>query len=180
MLRRGKILISEPYLGDDNFERTVILLCEHNGEGSLGFVLNKPSVVTVESILELEGFSQSVMIGGPVSQDSVHFVYTGKAIFEHSLEVTDTLHLGGSFEKLQEMANLKLVNPQTFKFFLGYSGWAPGQLEKEMEENSWIVSEINVCQVFDMKPEKMWQEILRDMGGKYKMYSNFPEDPRLN
>jgi putative transcriptional regulator len=181
MVGKGSILISEPYLGDPNFERTVLLICEHTDEGSLGFVLNKPSVITVESVIpDLEDFSDVLYLGGPVGQDSVNFIYKGNGEIENSLPIGNGFFLGGEFEQLLEMVNLKQLSPADFRFFSGYSGWSPGQLQKEMEENTWITGNLSIEQVFQIEPQKMWQEILKSMGGKYRMYSNFPIDPRLN
>lgn len=181
MVGKGKILISEPYLGDPNFERTVILLGEDNEDGSFGFVLNKPSPVLVEQVLpDLEGFDQKVFIGGPVANDSLYFINKGDVLVNDSFEIGEGIFWGGNYDHLVELSNLKMVNPEDFVFFLGYSGWSEGQLRAEMEEAAWIIGNTPLKEVFEIVPEKMWQEILKRMGGKYKMYSNFPIDPKLN
>jgi len=180
MVGKGKILISEPYLGDPNFERTVILICEDTKEGSGGFVLNKPSNLLVNGVIkELDTFSQTIFIGGPVAPDSLHFLYKGKPVVKDSLEIAEGIFWGGDYEHFIELANLKLLVPEDFKFFLGYSGWEEGQLESEISEKVWITRNFEL-DMFTMKAEIMWKDILKSMGGKYKMYSNFPIDPKLN
>jgi putative transcriptional regulator len=181
MKNNSKILIAEPFLGDPNFERSIILLCEDNEDGAFGFVLNQPTEVKVEELHEkLTFFQQEVLIGGPVANDSLNFIYKGEPLIEDSLELGDGVYLGGNFEQLIEFSEQGILNQNNFKFFLGYSGWTAGQLEKEINNNTWIFGQSNLNSIFDMSPENMWRNILKDMGPKYKMYSNYPIDPRLN
>lgn len=181
MIGAGKILISEPYLGDPNFERAVILLCEDNEEGSVGFVLNKPSALTLDTIIdELDEFSQIIHIGGPVGQDSLNFIYRGNIGLEGAVQISDNIYWGGNFEQFIDLAMTSKINSSDFKFFLGYSGWESTQLENEVKENAWIINSPDLNEVFDMSTSNMWQKILHKMGGRYKMYSNYPIDPRLN
>lgn len=180
-VKQGSILISEPFLGDENFERTVILICEHNEEGTLGFVLNRPTNITFDSVIpEIEKFSELLYIGGPVQQDSLHFLYRNKEYIDGSVKVADNLYWGGNYEELLILITTKAINPGDFRFFLGYSGWGEGQLEEEMKNNSWIIAEPSVNELFDTEATELWRVILKGMGGKYKMYSNYPIDPRLN
>ena len=178
---KGSLLLSEPFLPDPNFERTVVLLCEHNQQGSFGFVLNKPSTVFVEDIIEeLEGCKSMVYIGGPVQQDTLHFLHQREDL-EGCIEVGNGLFWGGDFEMLKLWMATDLINLDEIKFFLGYSGWSEGQLEKELEGDSWIVadkSSVEVCLKLDA--ETLWKRVLKEMGGKFQLYSNYPVDPRLN
>jgi putative transcriptional regulator len=178
---KGDLLISEPFLPDPNFERTVVLLCEHNEEGAFGFVLNKPSLVTMEEVLEdVSDFKEQIYVGGPVQQDTLHFIHRS-SILEDKIDINDGLFWGGNFEQLMIMINTKQINTNDFRFFLGYSGWSSGQLMEELEQNSWIVYQgATPEQVFDQNPDILWKEVLNKMGGKYKMFSNYPIDPRLN
>lgn len=181
MSRNSKILIAEPFLGDSNFERSIVLLCEDNEDGAFGFVLNQPSEVKVEDLHEkLTFFKQEVFIGGPVANDSLNFIYKGDTLIEDSMELGDGIYLGGNFDQLIEFAEKGILIQNDFKFFVGYSGWATGQLEEEINNNTWIFGQNNLKSIFDMEPQNMWREILKDMGPKYKMYSNYPIDPRLN
>jgi putative transcriptional regulator len=181
MVSKGNILISEPYLGDDNFERTVILLCEHNEEGTVGFILNRPTVITLDSVVpDIHHCKETLFIGGPVQQDSLHFIYRNEEYLEGSMEIAENLFWGGDYDQLVSLINHKQISLKDFRFFLGYSGWAPGQLAEEMSKNSWIVGNADVNDWFDTTPEELWRNLLKGMGGKYKMYSNYPINPRLN
>jgi len=179
---KGGLLISEPFLPDPNFERTVVLLCEHNEDGSVGFVLNKPSILKFdEAIEDVDGFSPTLYVGGPVQQDTLHFIHRSSDFMEGSLQVTEEIFWGGNYEQLIAMINNKTIVPEDFKFFLGYSGWAPGQLEEELEQKSWIVvNNPTAVQVFDIKPSVLWKQVLDNLGGKFRIISNFPVDPRMN
>ncbi len=180
--QKGDLLISEPFLADPNFMRTVIILCEHNDEGSIGFVLNKMSSLTLEDVVaEFKGVKQKVYIGGPVQQDTLHFIHRKGELIAESAKIAEGLYWGGNFDELTFLLRDQLVNSQDFKFFIGYSGWAPGQLMDEIKVNSWIISRnVSIEQVFDTDATVLWKEVLKNLGGKYKVMSNYPVDPRLN
>lgn len=179
--QKGRLLISEPFLPDPNFERTVILLCEHNEQGSFGFVLNKPSLLRMSDVLQETGsYSEVLYVGGPVQQDTLHFIHRSTQL-EGGIEIAKGIFWGGNFEAVSIMLKQGNDMENDFRFFLGYSGWGAGQLQSELEQNSWIVSDnVTAEQIFDTEPEVLWKEVLKKMGGKYKMFSNYPIDPRLN
>lgn len=178
---KGRLLISEPFLPDPNFERTVVLLCEHNDEGSFGFVLNKPSILKVNEVMEdLQQLESLVYVGGPVQQDTLHFIHRDIAL-ENSVEIVEDIYWGGSFEHLMLLLDTRQIVADNIRFFLGYSGWGPGQLDEELEQDSWIVCDFVTNQLlFDTGSEVMWRKALESMGGRFTMYSNYPVDPRLN
>lgn len=178
---KGRLLVSEPYLPDPNFERTIVLLCEHNEDGSFGFVLNKISEAEVTDVLpDMNAYSGKVYIGGPVQQDTLHFIHRYPAL-EDAVEIAEGIFWGGSFERLVFMLQTREIRPEDVKFFIGYSGWSEGQLDEELQSDSWIVTD-NVTEelIFETNPKVMWQQVLKDMGGRFSVYSNYPEDPRLN
>lgn len=178
---KGRLLISEPFLPDPNFERTVVLLCEHNEEGSFGFVLNKPSILKVSEVMDdITELDNMVFVGGPVQQDTLHFIHRN-TLLENAVEIVDQIFWGGAFENLMGMCEARQITGNDIRFFLGYSGWGPGQLEAELEQDSWIVCDYVTDQLlFDTVPEIMWRKALENMGGRFSMYSNYPVDPRLN
>lgn len=179
---KGDLMISEPFLPDPNFERTVILVCEHNEQGSFGFVLNKPSLLKLSDIMEeVDGFESIVHVGGPVQQDTLHFIHRVGNELEGGEEISEGVRWGGNFEQLKIMIEQGQVEEKDIIFFLGYSGWGEGQLQQEIKEKSWIIHKsVTSQQVFDKDPKNLWRDILKGMGGKYKMFSNYPTDPRLN
>jgi putative transcriptional regulator len=178
---KGRLLISEPFLPDPNFERTVVLLCDHNEEGSFGFVLNKPSILKLSEVMEsIHNMDEILYVGGPVQQDSLHFIHRNITL-DNAVEIGEGISWGGSFESLVLMAGTKQLSPSDIRFFLGYSGWGPGQLEAELEDDSWIVCDrVTNDLLFDTEPQLMWKKALDNLGGRFSMYSNYPVDPRLN
>lgn len=178
---KGRLLISEPFLPDPNFERTVVLLCEHNNEGSFGFVVNKPSILKVNEVVEeIKNIEEVVYVGGPVQQDTLHFIHRNVGI-EKSTPILDGIHWGGSYESLMFLTDTKQITPSDIRFFLGYSGWGPGQLESELKEDSWIVCDyVTEELLFETEPNNIWRKALTNMGGRFSVFSNYPVDPRLN
>lgn len=178
--KKGKILISEPFLNDPYFKRSVVFLTAHDKEGSLGFILNKPVQLKLnEAVNEFPFFDARLYLGGPVKRDSLYFFHTiGKAI-DDSIEVLDGLWWGGNFDTLKSMILQGKVKDNDVRFFAGYSGWEPEQLEKELQEKSWIIAEAKMEYVFG-DAQHLWRNILLSMGNKYAVMANFPEDPSLN
>lgn len=179
---KGDLLISEPYLPDDNFARTVILLAEHNKEGSLGFVLNKPSGMMLSQVMpDLVDVDIPLFYGGPVQRDTLHFIHNCKDTLSESVEIGDGIFWGGDFHELISLIKNNLIRESEFKFFIGYSGWAAGQLKSELKINSWIVTRnFATRQVFEQEPSMLWKNTLESLGGKYKLFASFPQDPRMN
>jgi len=179
--QKGRLLISEPYLPDPNFKRTVVLLCEHNEDGTFGFVLNKTANIKLKELIDVD-FSDNpeLFIGGPVQRDTLHFLHKSKE-FGEGVEIKDGLFWGGDFDKLVSMVQLGTIDINDFRFFVGYSGWAVEQLDSEIEEDSWIVTKgVEGDVLLDTDAKSLWKKILSSMGGKYEMFSKYPIDPRLN
>lgn len=178
---KGDLLISEPFLPDPNFKRTVILVCAHNKEGTFGLVLNHSSALYFDDVIEeIDEFPQPLYIGGPVEQNTLHYLHRNEQL-DGAEDLGNGLYWGGSFNELLQRIEFRNIEAHDYKFFVGYAGWAEGQLEQEIQEGSWFVAKnASPEQVFDMDPDSLWRSILREMGGKYKMFSNYPIDPRLN
>jgi putative transcriptional regulator len=176
----GKILIAEPGLMDQYFKRAVILLVEHNQQGSVGFVLNRPVELSLSDLLP--GFPDvpaSISIGGPVSPNSIHFIHTLGHTILNSVEVSDGLYWGTDFDALKSVYNTGRISPLQIRFFVGYSGWEEGQLKRELDEHSWVVSAMDLLQIMDGK-DKLWNQIVSAMGDRFKPWTIYPENPSLN
>lgn len=180
--QKGDLLLSEPFLPDQNFDRTVILLCEHNAEGSFGFVLNKSSILKVDEVLqEIGAFEADLFVGGPVQQNTLHFIHNIEELKQDGQKITEGLFWGGNFEKLQQLMQKGVLNKEKSRFFVGYSGWSENQLQEEIDHNSWIIARgVHPSYIFDSPPETLWKSILEKMGGRFKIYANYPSDPNLN
>lgn len=177
---KGRLLISEPFLPDPNFQRSVILLCDHNNDGSFGLVLNKKMGVRMENVLPDLDLDVPVFRGGPVELNTLHFLHTIPDLIDNSQQVTENIFWGGDFEKLKFLASTKQLNHDNIRFFIGYSGWGAGQLNMELSQNTWFITDGEINNFFVEDDEKYWRTVLKDMGGKFKVMSNFPDDPSLN
>lgn len=179
---RGKLLISEPALQDFYFGRSAVLLVEHNeGEGSVGLILNKPIHLKLKEVVkEFPNIDFPLFLGGPVHPERLYYLHTLGDNVPGSIEIIKGLYWGGQIEKLMELIDLNLVSTKDVRFFIGYSGWEPGQLDKEMLEKSWIVTQCSKKTAMNIKPEKMWSNVLKEMGNDYAIWSNYPADPILN
>ncbi len=177
---KGKILISAPLL-TDFFKRSVIYLTEHNENGSVGFIINKRLNVKLSKVLDnFPEFDAPVMIGGPVQTELINFIHRCGDILDGGIEIENKIYWGGNFEQLKNLIAEGKVFPEDFRFFLGYSGWSPDQLENELNSNSWIVTEGFEDYVFTDDYMDLWSKSLRDLGGKYAIISTFPDDPTVN
>lgn len=179
---KGRILIAEPFLPGSYFNRAIILLVAHSDKGAIGFILNKKIDYPVNEILgDFPEFEAEVYIGGPVSTDTIYFIHSLGKLIPGSIHVKDNIYWGGDFEEVKRLICEGLILPGQIRFFLGYSGWDNGQLEEEIGENSWLVSEIEEELVMvDRKTTTMWVEAVREIGGKYSLWEHFPENPSLN
>ena len=177
----GILLISDPFLKDPNFMRSVVLLCEHRQEGSLGFVLNRlPGYSLADLVLNAEGISLPVYDGGPVQKDSLHFIHRCPNKITGGIELIDGIFWGGDFEEVLSMARKNELQQKDIRLFLGYSGWAEGQLDTELQDKSWITRNANASLVFNAEIQQTWTKALKDLGGEYTQMTNYPIDPQLN
>ncbi|MFB6258239.1 MAG: YqgE/AlgH family protein [Flavobacteriales bacterium] len=166
---------------DPNFKRSVVLLCDHNEEGSFGFVLNRTLDLRVGDFMEgLPETDAVVSFGGPVQNDALFYIHTLGERIPNSIPVMDGLFMGGDYESLQDLLQTGEADRSNLRFFVGYSGWGGGQLAGEMEANSWIVAKSDVATIMKADSEEAWGDILRSMGKQYSVLANFPDDPTLN
>lgn len=179
----GHLLLSDPFLQDDNFSRSVILLCEHEeGIGSVGFVMNKPSILSLGDLVsELDFLDADVFVGGPVEQNTLHFIYFGVQLMEESKPLGNDVWWGGDFATLVQLLKSGKVHLEEVRFFIGYSGWSQGQLAAELLMESWIVySDPWSQELYANSSDQLWRSLMKSMGGDFGVQSNYPIDPRLN
>ncbi|MDA3953031.1 MAG: YqgE/AlgH family protein [Bacteroidales bacterium] len=179
-LKQGRILISEPLLPDTYFKRSVVLLTEYSDKGAVGFVLNKTIQMPLTELLaDFPDFKANIGIGGPVEKDTIHFLHTLGEAIPNSVHVVDDIYWGGDFDDLKEFISLGIVNSSQVRFFLGYSGWSPSQLEDEIKGNAWLVTKIDSSKIM-LANKGFWKKTLDKLGEKYKVWSNIPENPTMN
>jgi len=180
--KKGDLLIAEPsIIGDMSFNRSIILIADHTTEGSIGFILNKPLDYTIKDLVPEIESSFKVYNGGPVEQDNLYFIHTVPEIIPESIEISLGIYWGGDFNAVAELIANKKIDESDIRFFLGYSGWDPTQLENELKLNSWLVSKnIYEKEIIEKNYESFWKEKMLELGGDYSIWSNAPEDPSFN
>jgi len=179
---RGKILISEPFLRDDTFGRSVVLLVDHTTEGSMGLVMNKMLPLTLNQIIkEFKKVEEEILVykGGPLSPDTLFFIHTLSHI-PGALTVSKGLFLNGNFDAIKNY--IAEGNPIRghIRFFLGYSGWDEDQLAQEIKENTWLIGKSEIPDLLNEKVNGLWKSSMRKLGTKYETWSRFPQVPSLN
>jgi putative transcriptional regulator len=176
---RGQLLVAGPALIDPNFWRSVVLIGEHNEEGALGVILNRPAPVTVgeaaAALAPLVHDGEPVFLGGPVQPESAVVL----ADVEHP-DFAGLIVFGTIGFLMGEVDPERFDGVRRARVFAGYAGWGAGQLEQEMEEDSWIVEPAIAEDVFTDAPEKLWSAVLTRKGGDYALLSTMPPDPSLN
>jgi putative transcriptional regulator len=177
----GTLLIAEPFLKDPNFMRTVVFLCDHQEEGSFGFVINKTFNHTLDELMnDLEELKLPVFYGGPVQMDTIHFLHQYPDLIPGSFQVMDGIYWGGDFETAISLIKEGSLDLTRIRFYIGYSGWGNGQLNDELKEKSWLTAQATRKLVFHKNIEEIWKDSLKELGGDYEMMANFPIDPQLN
>jgi len=179
---QGKLLLDSGQLGGSFFQRTVILVCQHNAEGAFGLVLNRSVGKTVGDLIIADLpeplKAAPLYLGGPVQLGALSYLHTDSFIPE--ADVLPNLALGHSLDDLLEIGE-DFSATKKVRMFAGYSGWSPGQLEIEMKRKSWLTFPASLELVFETPPEQLWQKVLQSKGGwKNKLLSQLPEDLSWN
>lgn len=179
--KRGRILISEPLLMDYYFRRSVVLIADHSKDGSFGVIMNKPLLVNFNEVVkDFPEFNGKIFMGGPVQSTNLFFVHTLGNKIEGSHEIIDGIYWGGNIEMVKEMIALNTITQNEIRFYIGYSGWSPDQLEQELKRNSWVVSEVSANYLLNTNPKKLWVKSLEKLGKEYIMWTRYPDNPSLN
>jgi putative transcriptional regulator len=178
---KGKILISEPFLPDTFFNRSVVYLTDHNPEGSVGFILNKKLDIKIcDAVSGFEGWNENLNMGGPVAPDTLHYLHSLGELIPKSVQVDKGIWWGGDIDAIREMIRKGSIKTNQIRFFLGYSGWSAGQLERELKENSWMIARVKSETIMSSRGPDSWKRLLRSFKNKYRMWADFPESPEMN
>jgi len=189
---KGSLLIASPGLMDPNFARTVVFIAEHNSEGALGLVLNRPAATKVSEVLasmseEPSTTDTHAFVGGPVQTNAVLLLHGHADLNPVGEQIIPGVYLASEVELLVELlargssaGDEDSHVPPQFRVFCGYSGWGAGQLEGEMKSGGWLTCRASAQQVFHSIPEQLWSTTLRSLGGVYEFFSLMPPNPDMN
>lgn len=178
---KGQLLLDSGQLRGSFFQRTVVLICQHDAEGAFGLVLNRSSGNNAGDMIvaDLPDAIKAcpLFVGGPVQPSALSFLHSDT--FVPDANVMPDLSLGHSLDTLVELGE-SFSPTRKLKLFAGYAGWSPGQLEDELRRDAWLTHPATVDMIFDESPDRLWQAILRQKGWKYRLLAEMPEDLSLN
>ena len=178
---KGKILISEPFLPDTFFNRSIVYLTDHNPEGSVGFILNRRLDLKISAAIEgFDNWDENLNMGGPVAPDTLHFLHNLGDIIPGSVHVAGKIFWGGDIDMVKELIRTNRIDRSQIRFFLGYSGWSSGQLDRELKEDSWIIARVRSEIIMNNRGDDTWKRVLRSFNNKYRMWAEFPDSPDMN
>lgn len=181
MIKAGEILIAKPFLQDGYFKRSVIYLCEHNKEGSLGFVINKSHGMLLRDIFpHLKNGNFPLYEGGPVSPNQLFYTHTLGLKLSDSQHIVDDVFWGGNFFELSQLIEKDEVSSDQIRFYIGYSGWNEEQLNDEIKNDMWFSEHVNYGALMNIPSQELWGEELIKINPGYKAFSDFSFDPSLN
>jgi putative transcriptional regulator len=178
---RGQLLLDSGELRGSFFNRSVVLICQHDERGAFGLILNQPSPNKVGEVLVADLpdaiKEMNLYMGGPVQTSALSYLHSDN--FLPDANVLPNLNLGHSLEELVDLGN-SFASTQQIRLFAGYAGWSPGQLESELKRKAWLVHPATIDLIFKADPTDLWNEILRAKGWKYRLIASAPEDLSLN
>lgn len=180
--KKGSILISDPFLADGYFTRSVVILCDYSNDGSFGLVLTNYLEIdfsTIDASFPIP--NAKVSVGGPVDTEHLFYIHQFGSAIEESILIKENLYFGGNYSQLQQLLQLNKENEKKVRFFLGYAGWGATQLVEELKENAWIVVDnISVEEIMNTDEPEFWKYCLEKQGTRFKIISQFPLNPNEN
>ncbi len=181
-LKNGKLLIAEPFMQDAHFKKTVLALCDYTKQdGAVAFILNRPTNLKMDEVMhDFPEFDSTIYYGGPVANDTIHYMHRLGDLIEGSKEVIPGLFWGGDFNKLKFLIKNGVIQPYDVRFYIGYAGWSAGQLEEEMDINSWIVDELDINYPFLKDALDLWQTSLHNKGNHFAVLADMSDTVSLN
>jgi putative transcriptional regulator len=119
-------------------------------------------------------------MGGPVAPDTLHYLHSLGNLIPNSIHIEGNVFWGGDIDIIRDLISNRRINENQIRFFLGYSGWSAGQLERELKENSWVIAKVNSAIVLNHNSDDIWKKVLRSFKNKYRMWADFPDSPEMN
>jgi putative transcriptional regulator len=179
-LEKGRLLVSVPFRSDNYFDRTVILLVEYGCDGAMGFILNRPMHVYLQDVLpEYKGCRHVLHNGGPVGLDRLFYMHRYEQLADSARQLMEGLYFGGSASEIRSLMSVGLIEEDRIRFFAGYAGWSAGQLEREMDEQVWVVADMR-REYLDAPSERLWRNVVQTLGEDYRSWLEIPDKASYN
>lgn len=178
-IAKGNVLIAQPALSDYNFNRTVILVVDHNEHGTIGFILNRPLNQELNYFVSEIRSNAVVYEGGPVETNNLYYLHNRPDLISNCEQISKDLYWSGDYEDVRKAINEGLIHSYQIRFYLGYSGWGENQLQDEVNDNAWIVVN-NQVDIFKNWDNNLWRQQMQNLGGEHLIWLNTPADPNMN
>lgn len=179
--KQGRLLISDPFLQDMFFKRSVVLLLDYHDDGAFGLILNKPIEFSFNQVVKgFPQFESPIYMGGPISNQTVFFIHTVGDLIANSNEITSGLYWGGEVLDVKKLMKENRLSNENIKFYLGYTGWGEHQLDQELRYDSWVISETSVAEIMQQQTAKFWNAMVKNLGKDFEIWTRFPPDPNMN
>ncbi len=180
-IKKGILLIAEPFLKDPQFQRSVVLICQHEQAGTFGISLNKMLRADLSTFMnDLEDSKIPVFDGGPVGRNEIHFLHQYPTQIPGGEHIINGIYWGGDFSIATSLLKNGNIKKEGIRFYLGYSGWGESQLEQEMKEKSWLTVSASKELVFHQHEKEIWAKAVKNLGEEFLPIINYPIDPSLN
>ena len=179
-IKKGAILLARPSLSLDIFNRSIVIIAEHSNEGSLGFIINKPSRLPIHIFLSQINSNQIVFEGGPVQKEQIFYLHHRPDLITDSLHIQDNMYWSGNFDDLCNAISENIIDESEIKFCLGYCGWEANQLENELSNKEWEILDEENINVLNHWENDLWKNSLKKLGGENLIWLNTPLDPFMN
>jgi len=181
-ISKGCLLLADPSIINDRyFNRSVVLITEKNQDEIVGFILNKPLEFNFHDIFKGLGKDFIIYNGGPVNIDNVYYIHNIPDLIDNSLKISKDLFWGGNFSDIKKLIKEKKIGVNNIRFFSGYSGWTLSQLNNEIKEKSWVITNNRFNdKILESNSNEFWKNEIKKLGNEYIIWSNAPENPKLN
>lgn len=179
-IKKGAILLARPSLSIDIFTRSVVLITEHYEGGTMGFILNKSLNLPANIFLPCIDGEHIISEGGPVDRENIYYLHKRPDLIKDSIHVVNDIYWSGDFSDVVKAFKANLISPNELKFYLGYCGWTPNQLQDEITNKEWEVLEYKDIDAFESLDNELWTGLLKKLGGDNLLWLNTPLDPSMN
>lgn len=180
-IKAGTVLLAEPFMIEPSFKRSAILLTEHDTQGSVGFILNRPVGMKIGELVEdFPEIDAELYYGGPVQTDTLHFLHNAGDLLADSTEISPGIFWGGDYGQLKMLIKNELITQRDIRFYVGYSGWSEGQLADEFKYGSWVSADMDRNYLFNHPSESLWSAIMSSKGDAFSIIADMPDGNSCN
>ena len=181
-ISKGCLLLADPsIINDTYFNRSIVLITEKNQDEIVGFIINKPLEFNLDDLFKDLGKDLEVFNGGPVNKENLYYIHNVPELISNSLEISKNLFWGGDFSDVKNCIKEKKLRMNNIRFFSGYSGWTLDQLNNEIKEKAWVITNNRFGdKILQSKSNEFWKNEIKMLGDEYIIWSNAPENPNLN